>query len=225
VAIVVGLLDLALGGAVVTAVGWDAGDRLGTGFGRRGLDKCKARLVVQGSRNGHLARAALLLLPGGPNVVDLLRGRFFDGDCLLPEAEETPARDLLLADGDAHYVGAAKRGTRGLRGGDLFAGDLDGMWLRVDAGGARRVEGMRGRRKLGGLELGPGLVSDGRSAGASCRHYRELLFEGREGRMLDPAGGGSKEEAESPLGRVIMMMMRVLDRGYRSEIDRGICRQ
>ena len=37
--------------------------------------------------------------------------------------------------------------------------------------------------------------------------------------MLDAAGSGSKEEAESILGRVIM---RVIDWGYRSVIDKNM---
>jgi hypothetical protein len=46
-----------------------------------------------------------------------------------------------------------------------------------------------------------------------------LFFEGRQGRMLNAAGSGSKEEAESTLGRVIVIV-RIIDWGYRSVMDR-----
>jgi hypothetical protein len=88
-----------LSGALIAAVvARDTRDRLGGGLLL--LDKRETRLVVERGCNGHLMRAALLLLPCGPDVVIVLllfRGRLFDGDGLLPEAEEAPAgRNLLL---------------------------------------------------------------------------------------------------------------------------------
>ena len=62
-------------------------------------------------------------------------------------------------------------------------------------------------------------LGDSSSTGASCGYYGEFLCEGRQGSMLDAAGSGSKEEAESTLGRVIM---RVIDWGYRSVIDKDM---
>ena len=45
---------------------------------------------------------------------------------------------------------------------------------------------------------------DGRSARASCGDDGLFLFKGWQGMMLDAAGSGSKEEAESTLRRVIV---------------------
>src|SRR5258706_889157 len=65
VAIVVAVVGL--GGALVAAVvGRYARERLGGGHP---LDVCETRLIVKGSRNRHLLRAALLLLPCGPDIV------------------------------------------------------------------------------------------------------------------------------------------------------------
>jgi hypothetical protein len=220
VAIVVAVVGL--GGALVAAVvARDARDGLRGGLL---LHVRETRLVVERSRNGHLMGAALLLLPCGPDVVDLLwlfRGLLFDGEGVLPEAEEAPARrDLLRARRVVDNVGGAQRGTRGgllrLRGADLLAGDLDNVWMRVDAGRTGGEERMGSRTKRGGLGAGLGNSS---STGASCGHNGEFLFEGRQGRMLDTAGSGSKEEAESTLGRVIMIV-GIVDWGYRSEKDR-----
>ena len=102
-----------LGGALVAAVvAGDARERLG---GRHPLDVRETRLIVKGSRNGHLLRAALLLLPCGPDIVDLLlllHGRLLDGDGLLPEAEEASTRrDLLRAEWGVDRIGAADRAT------------------------------------------------------------------------------------------------------------------
>lgn len=90
------------------------------------------------------------------------------------------------------------------------------MWLRVDAGDARGEERMGSSAYWGrqGTSLG-----DSGSTGASCGYYGQFLFEGRQGRMLDAAGSGSKEEAKSTLGRVIM---RVIEWGYRSVIDKDM---
>ena len=68
-------------------------------------------------------------------------------------------------------------------------------------------------------------LGHGRRAGASCRHcghYGLFLLEGWEGKVLDAAGGGSKEEAESTLRWVIA---GIVNWGYRSEIDRHKCHQ
>lgn len=210
-----------LGGALIGAVvARDARD--GLGRGRRGLDIGKARLVVQCGCEGHLVRAALLALPGGQHVVGvlrLLRGRGRDG--LLPEPEEASARWLLLAERRARGVGGGTRTRRRRRRvllllgrADLLAGDLDGVWLRVDSDGAGGVERVRSGTKLGGLDAGLG---DGGSAGAGCngRDDELLLFERGEGRMLNAAGSGSsEEETESTLGRVIV---GIIDWGHRSD--------
>ena len=105
-----------------------------------------------------------------------------------------------------------------LGGAHLLARDLHGMWLRVDAGRAGDEERMGSRTKWGrvGADLS---LRDSSSAGTSCRYYGEFLFEGRQGRMLDAAGSGSKEEAESTLRRVIVC---IIDWGYRSVMDRDI---
>ena len=100
----VAIMVVGLSGALVAAViARDARDWLGGGLL---LNVRETRLVVEGGGNGHLMRAALLLLPCDPDVVDLLllfRGRLFDGDGLLPEAEEAPPRrELLRAEGNAH---------------------------------------------------------------------------------------------------------------------------
>jgi hypothetical protein len=61
-----------------------------------------------------------------------------------------------------------------LGGSDLLAGDLDGMWLRVDTGRARGVEEMESRTKRGGVGgVGAGVdlslsLRDSSSTGASC---------------------------------------------------------
>ena len=60
-------------------------------------------------------------------------------------------------------------------------------------------------------------LRDSSSTGTSRRYYGECLFEGRQGRMLDAAGSGSKEEAEGTLRRVIVC---IIDWGYRSVKDR-----
>jgi len=79
---------------------------------------------------------------------------------------------------------------------------------------------MGSRTKGVGLRLGAGVgVGNSGSTRTSCRYYGQFLFEGRQGRMLDTAGSGSKEETESTLGRVIV---GIVDWGYRSEIDRAM---
>ena len=92
-----------LSGALVAAViARDARDWLSE---RLLLNIRGTQLVVEGGGNGHLMRAALLLLPCDPDVVDLLllfRGRLFDGDGLLPEAEEAPRRELLRVSRSCH---------------------------------------------------------------------------------------------------------------------------
>jgi len=101
---------------------------------------------------------------------------------------------------------------------DLLAGHFNDMWLRVYTGGAGDVERMGSRTKWAGVGgVGAGLRNSS-STGARCGNHGEILFfEGRQGRMLDAAGSGSKEEAKSTLGRVIV---RVIDWGYRSVMDR-----
>ena len=224
-AVAIMVMVVGLSGALVAAViARDARDWLSGGLL---LDIRETRLVIEGGGNGHLVRAALLLLPCGPDIVDLLlfRGRPFDGDGLLPEAEEAPPRrGLLRAEGDTHRVGAAQGGAGGQRlllllgGAHLLAGDLNDMWLRVDAGRAGDEEGMGSRTKCGGVGADLRLRNSS-STGTSCGYYGEFLFEGRQGRMLDTAGSGSKEEAESTLRRVIV---RVIDWGYRSVMDRDM---
>jgi hypothetical protein len=214
VAIVLGLgVSFSLGGAVVVAravVARDARD----GLRGLGLDIGKARLVVQRSRDRHLARAALLLGPRGPDVIrSRLLLLLLDGDGLLPEAEEAPAGDLLLADG----VGVAERGTRGTRGGgwalvllggaNLLTGDFDGVRLGVYAGGAGSVERMESGTNGGGLGVRPSLW-DGRSTGTCGGHQRLIfLLERGQGRMLDPGGSSREEEAKGPLRRVLMRIV------------------
>ena len=107
VAIMVAVVGL--GGALVAAVvARDARERLGRGHP---LDVRETRLIVKGSGHGHLLRATLLLLPCGPDIVDLLlllRGRLLDGNGVLPEAEEASTRRYLLrAEWDVDRIGAA----------------------------------------------------------------------------------------------------------------------
>ena len=102
---------VSLGGALVAIVARDARDRLGRGLL---LNVRETRLVVEGSGNGHLLRAALLLFPCGPDIVNLLLGRLLDGNGLLPETEEAPTRrHLLRSERDVHRVGARQRATCG----------------------------------------------------------------------------------------------------------------
>ena len=81
---------------VASVVARDARDWLSGGLL---LNIRETQLGVEAGGNGHLMGAALLLLPCGPDVVDLLllfRGWLFDGDGLLPEAEGAlPRRELL----------------------------------------------------------------------------------------------------------------------------------
>ena len=218
-------VGVGIGGArVAAAVARDARD----GLGGRGLDKGEAGLVVERGGEGHLARAALLPVPRGEEVVlvvVLVGGG--GGDGLLPEPEEAAARRLLLAGGGTREVEGARGGTRGAGGAaDLLAGDFDDVWLRVGAGGAGGVEGVRGGPYEGGGKGGgrehTGLWHGGSTrAGGDCGNDWELLFLERweEGRMLDAARGGRKEEAESTLGRRMLMIAGILDWGYRSEMD------
>ena len=106
-AVAIVIMVVGLGGALVAAVvARDARDRLGRGLL---LNVRETRLVVEGSGNGHLLRAALLLFPCGPDIINLLLRRFLDGYGLLPEAEESPTRRhllLLRAEWDVHRIGA-----------------------------------------------------------------------------------------------------------------------
>ena len=104
-AVAIVVMVVSLGGALVAAVvARDARDGLGRGLL---LNVRETRLVVHRSGNGHLVRAALLLFPSGPDIVDLLLGRFLNSNSLLPETEEAPTRrHLLRAERDVHRVGA-----------------------------------------------------------------------------------------------------------------------